>query len=129
MNYFHTVQEFKQGKFDVVVSWGHEDTPLDMLFDDTCYDIQEMARKIDSGLLDYFMARVQFFYHGTETGSSIVGGFLYEDVNKAFEEGLDGSLDDMMQEAEAESISFLGDMMSNLEKDFPNTYHGVTYDV
>ena len=116
--YYHTVKEFKRGKFDVVVSWGHEDTPLDMLFDDTCHDIQEMARKIDSGLLDYFVARVQFFYNGVETGCDYLGGCLYEDVNKAFEDGLDGYLEDMIERAEAESIVYVAELKENILADF-----------
>jgi hypothetical protein len=120
MSHCYTVSKFKRGKFDVVVSWTHEDTPLDMLFDDGCYDINELAQKIDSGLLDYFIARVQFFYHGTETGSAHIGGFLYEDVYKAFEEGLDGCLEDMVISAEADSVIFLSELKENLAKDFSN---------
>ena len=123
--YYHTVKQIKQGKFDVILSYCNEDTPLDMLFDDTCHDIQELARKIDSGLLDYFVARVQFFYSGVEVGSSYLGGCLYEDVNQAFEDGLDGYLEDMIQEAEAEAIAYVGELISNLQKDFPNVINGV----
>jgi len=107
------------------VSWTYEYVPLRDCFDDTCYDIAEMERKVDSGLLDWFVARVQFFYNGVEAGSDYLGGCLYEDVDKAFEDGLDGYLEDMIQEAEAEAIDFIGTMMSNLKQDFPNVYHGV----
>lgn len=123
--YYHTVKKFKQGKFDVVLSWKYEDISIRDCFDDTCHDIAEMERKVDAGYLDWFVARVQFFYNGVEVGASYLGGCLYEDVDKAFEDGLDGYLEDMIAEAEAEAIMYIGDMISNLKQDFPNVVNGV----
>lgn len=123
--YYHTVKKFKQGKFDVVLSWNYEDIPIRDCFDDTCHDIAEMERKVDAGYLDWFVARVQFFYNDVEAGTSYLGGCLYEDVDKAFEDGLDGYLEDMIAEAEAEAIMYIGDMISNLKQDFPSVVNGV----
>ena len=117
-NYTHWVKEFKDGHFDVKVGYFPEDIYVGDCFDDTCYDIEDMARKIDSGYLDWFVARVQFLYDGREMGSSYLGGCLYEDAEKAIEEGLDGYLEDMIDEARDEANAEAVRMLDRLKADF-----------
>jgi hypothetical protein len=117
-NYTTWVKEYKDGNFDVKVGYFPDDVPLDYTFDETCHDIQEMARKIDMGYLDYFVARVQYLYDGIEMGTAYLGGCLYEDANKAIEEGLDGYLEDMLDEARGEAQDRALEMVERLKKDF-----------
>ena len=118
MRHYYTVKEFNDGAFKVVHSWTYEDCSPRDCFDESCYDIDEMCRKIDSGYLDWFVARVQYFYDGVEMGVDYLGGCLYDDVNKAFESGFDGYLEDMEDRAREEAQSRALDMVERLKKDF-----------
>ena len=118
MNYTTWVKEYKDGNFDVKVGYFPEECYVGDCFDETEYGIEEMARKIDSGLLDWFCARVQYLYDGVEMGSAYLGGNLYEDADKAIEEGLSGYLDDMLDEARNEAHCRALEMVERLKKDF-----------
>jgi hypothetical protein len=118
MRYWYYVGEPKQdGPFKVVHSWTYEDTPIRDCFDDTCHDIAEMERKVDSGYLDWFVARVQYFYDGVEMGSAHLGGCLYEDVQKAFADGMDGYIEDMEDEAKVEAMDRLTSLYTKMKQD------------
>ena len=117
-NYTTWVKEYKDGNFDVKVGYFPEDCHPSDSFDDTCYDTDEMARKIDMGYLDWFVARVQYLYDGIEMGSAYLGGNLYDDAEKAIEEGLSGYLDDMIDEARDEAQGRALEMVERLKKDF-----------
>lgn len=133
MRFWHRVEEFKKGPFDVVVEWTDEDTHPSDHFDNGVdpdtgkpyYDIDQIAEDIDCGRLDWFVAGVRFFYDGHEVGSDYLGGNLYEDVDEAFETGLGGFLDDMVQQAEAEALDNMGRLMSKIKLDFPRVWAGV----
>jgi hypothetical protein len=94
--------------FEIIVDKTWEDIPLGDLFDTSIdpdtgkpyYDIEQMARDIDRGNLDYFMLRVRALVDGHELGSSYVGGFLYEDASEVLR---DGTAEDMIWEAVAEA--------------------------
>lgn len=104
MRHFDTLLETQREGFDIIVDKTWEDIPLDHLFDTSIdpdtgkpyFDIDQMARDIDRGLLDYFMLRVRVMYEGHELGSSIVGGFLYEDAREVL---TDGMAEDLIEEA------------------------------
>jgi hypothetical protein len=119
MRHWYYVGEPKMdGPFKVVHSWTYEDTPIRDCFDDTCHDIAEMERKVDAGYLDWFVARVQYFYDDVEMGVDYLGGCLYEDVRKAFEDGLDGYLEDMEYRAREEAQKRALEMVERLKRDF-----------
>jgi hypothetical protein len=104
MRHWTTLQEQQQGDFTVIVDKSWEDIPLDHLFDTSTdpdtglpyFDVEDMARKIDRGDLDYFMLRARVLLDGHELGDHIVGGFLYEDAMEVLK---DGTADDLIYEA------------------------------
>lgn len=118
MRHWTKVASREQGPFEIVHSWTYEDCSPRDCFDESEYDTQEMCRKIDSGLLDWFVARVQVFYDGIEVGSDHIGANLYEDVNQAFAEGLSGYLEDMEAEALAEAEARLAQLKQRIAADF-----------
>lgn len=121
MMHWYTVAEKQDGPFKVVHSWTYEDSSPRDSFDESCYDLDEMCRKIDAGYLDWFVARVQYFYDGVEMGSDYLGGCLYDNVNEAFRDGLDGYLEDMEFRAREEAQKRANEMMSKLMRDFAET--------
>lgn len=116
--HWYTVAEKQDGPFKVVHSWTYDDISPRDCFDDSCYDLDDMCRKIDRGDLDWFVARVQYFYDGVEMGTDYLGGCLYEDVRKAFEGGLDGYLEDMEDRAKEEAQKRADEMLAKLMNDF-----------
>jgi len=116
-NYTTWVKEYKDGPFDVKVGYFPEDIYVGDLYDESCYDIEDMARKIDMGYLEWFVARVQYLYEGVEMGSAYLGGCLYDDAEKAIEEGLDGYLEDMTDEAKTEAMDYLTKLYEKMSKD------------
>jgi len=115
---YEIIQEFEKGHFTVRVSITNEDLPLESTFDDSVTDISELYSQIEHGLLEYFVVRVQFFYEGIEAGSDYLGGCLYENAQTAIEQGLDGYLEDMLAEAEAEAVTYVAGLKQKLEADF-----------
>ena len=73
-----------------------EDDPVEFCFDDTCYDLDEIRRKIDSCVYDWFMLRVRVLVEGLELGNAYLGGCLYEDARECL---TDGTAEDMIAEA------------------------------
>ncbi len=82
--------------FEIIVDKTWEDISLRDCFDDSCYDIKDMERKVNSGDLDWFMLRVRAFINGHELGSAYLGGCLYEDARECL---TDGTAEDMIEQA------------------------------
>ena len=118
--YWDTLLEEQRRGLTVIVDKSWEDIPLADLFDTSIdpdtgkpyFDVEEMAEKIDRGDLDYFMLRVRILHRGHELGSSIVGGFLYEDAREVL---TDGTAEDLiweaMQEADREIPQLIQDLL------------------
>ncbi len=108
MRYYDTLATMQRDGFEIIVDKTWEDIPLADLFDTSIdpdtglpyYDVEQMARDIDRGNLDYFMLRVRALIDGHELGSSYVGGFLYEDASEVLRDGI---AEDMIYEAIAEA--------------------------
>ena len=96
MRYWDELLREERGDLEVVVDKSWEDCSIRDLFDDTCYDIKDMEDKVNSGHLDWFMLRARVFVEGLEVGSSIVGGFLYEDARETLK---DGTAEDLIYQA------------------------------
>jgi hypothetical protein len=105
--------------FEVIVDKTWEDIPLDHLFDTSIdpdtgkpyYDVKDMARKIDSCDLDYFMLRARVLLDGHELGSHIVGGFLYEDARETLTDGMaEDLIYQAMHEAREEARRLVGSL-------------------
>ncbi len=103
MRYYDTLAEYDRGGFNVIVDKTWEDLPLEDLFDTSTdpetgkpyYDVQDMYRKIERGVLDYFMLRVRVMHEDVELAVNYVGGFLYEDAREVL---TDGVAEDMISE-------------------------------
>ena len=96
MRYWDELLREDRGDLEVVVDKSWEDCPIRDLFDDTVFDIKEMEDKVNSGELDWFMLRARVFVEGLEVGSSIVGGFMYEDARETLR---DGTAEDLIYQA------------------------------
>jgi len=110
--------------FEVIVDKTWEDIPLDHLFDTSIdpdtgkpyYDVEDMARKIDSCDLDYFMLRARVLLDGHELGSHIVGGFLYEDARETLKDGMaEDLIYQAMHEAREEARRLVGSLQKVID--------------
>lgn len=121
MRYYDHLATYQREGFEVIVDKTWEDIPLADLFDTSIdpdtgkpyYDVEEMARDIDRGSLDYFMLRVRALVDGHELGSSYVGGFLYEDAREVL---TDGTAEDMIYQAIEEAKQEARRLVGSLSK-------------
>jgi len=120
MRYWHEVKRFKQEQFDVIVDWTYEEVPIRDMFDETCYDIEDMERRHNAGTDTHYVARVRFLYDGVEMGCATLGScYAYgcdpeDDIN----DGISGYLEDLMEEAESEARERAVEMLDQLKADF-----------
>lgn len=96
MNPYQTLQEFERAGFVVTVETAPEHTHPGDVFDDSCQDIQDMVRKIDYGVYDWFQLRVRVHVAGVELGRAQLGACLYADRSDVL---TDGVAEDLIQEA------------------------------
>jgi len=121
MRYYDHLATYQREGFEVIVDKTWEDIPLGDLFDTSIdpdtgkpyYDIEQMARDIDRGHLDWFMLRVRALVDGHELGSSYVGGFLYEDPREVLR---DGTAEDMIWETVEEAKKEARRLVGSLSK-------------
>ena len=69
MRHYDELARYEREGFTIVVDKTWEDIDVGDCFDESCYDIQEMRRKINSCDLDWFMLRVRVLLDGPELGS------------------------------------------------------------
>ena len=101
MTYWETINEAEHNGFLIVTSITPEDMHPRDSFDDTPEELAEMCRKIDQGLLSWFVVRVQAFKHGVLLGTDYLGGNLYENPADFITEG--GYYADMVHTATSEA--------------------------
>jgi len=121
MRYYDTLAEYNRAGFDIIVDKTWEDLPLEDLFDTSTdpdtgrpyYDVEQMARDIDSGKLDYFMLRVRAMYEDVELAVNYVGGFVYEDAAEVLR---DGVAEDMIAETIEDAKKRVTQILQGLSK-------------
>lgn len=99
MHYETIKTEDTQG-FHIVFSAAHEDMHPRDSFDESCYDIDDICRKIDDGTYVWFVARVEAFRHGVLLASDYLGGCLYDSYGDFLQ---DGYYEDMVFNVVAEA--------------------------
>ena len=87
-NHYTVLGSYTIDGFDVIVDKTWDDTRIADCFDDSCYDIADMERRVDRGELDWFLLRARVMLMGHELGSSYLGGCLYEDARECLEDGI-----------------------------------------
>lgn len=111
MRHWDELARYEREGFEIIIDKSWEDVSPRDLFDDAVTDIDEICRKIDNYDLDWFILRARAMLDGHELGSSIVGGFLYEDARETLK---DGTADDLVYqaicEAKLEALRLLGSL-------------------
>ncbi len=102
MRDYFPIARLERDGFEVVVDRTYEDISIRDCFDDSCYDIEDMIRKVDAGDLEWFMLRVRVLLDGHELGSNYLGGCLY-DWNKIEDVMTDGTAEDCIYSAMLEA--------------------------
>ena len=98
--YWHGMQQAEQDGMLIVVDRTYCDMDPADLFDDSCWDVNEMKEKISNGFYDWFDLRVRVLVEGLEVGYASAGGYLYEDAMEVFK---DGTAQDLIDEAVADA--------------------------
>jgi len=117
---YYTVKEFKHGNFDIIVDWTYEHCSVRDCFDETEEQFLEMERRQEAHLDTHYIARVRAMYDGKEMSSDSLGScYAYncspeDDINN----GIDGYLEDMIEEAVDQAQTEAVRMLDRLKEDF-----------
>ncbi len=98
--HYSELARFEREGFDVIVETTSEDSHPGDCFDDTCYDIGEIVRKINSGFYDWFILRVRVRLAGIDLAEEYCGGMLYEDAREVL---TDGTAEDLILDGIADA--------------------------
>lgn len=97
MSRYHTVdQVFERDGYTVEVMFAPCDIHPSDLYDDSCYNVEEILEDINRGAYDWLDCRVVVSLEGVEAGEAALGGLLYRDYREAY---TDGVVDDLIDEA------------------------------
>ena len=105
--YWEVLEERDVGQLHIVIDKSYDELHPQHCFDESCYDIEDICRKIDAYELDWFILRARVFYEDVELGDHIVGGFLYEDAREVL---VDGTADDVVYGAMEEAKKRAGEL-------------------
>jgi len=96
---FHSVecpdQDGFQIRFDFLPEW----IPVRDCFDDSCHDVADYERQIDTGNLDWFICRCTVSLCGIDLGSDSLGGILHNGYESWLETEATGHVACMQNEA------------------------------
>jgi hypothetical protein len=106
MKHYETIKTEDIQGFHVVCSVAYEDIHPRDCFDDSVNDINDICDKIDQGIYQWFMVRVEAYKQGILIGTDYLGGNLYESYDEFLN---DAYYLDMVDNAISEA-------KSNLEK-------------
>ena len=113
MRYYDELVRFEDREgFEIIVDKTWEDIALRDCFDDTCYDIADMERKVNDGSLDWFMLRVRALVDGHELAAEYLGGCLYEDARECL---TDGTAEDLIETAVINAKKAVWPLMRKLQ--------------
>lgn len=100
MNRYTVDQVFERDGYTVEVMFAPCDlSPYD-LYDDSCYDIEDICEDINRGAMDWLDCKVAVSLEGVEVGEASLGGLLYRNYREAY---TDGVVDDLIDEAIADA--------------------------
>ena len=116
MRHYDELARYEREGYTVIVDKTWEDIALRDCFDDSCYDIKDMERKVNSYELDWFMLRVRVLLDGHELGSHYLGGCLYEDAREVLKDGTaEDCIGEALHEARKEARRLVGSLQRVLD--------------
>ena len=116
--------------FEVRVGYFYEDIHPNELFDDTVYETDKMAKRIDAGYDAWFGFWAKAYLNGHELGYANLGGLYYKDdhaesiIEKKEEHWYEDVIYEAVEQAKKESGSLwkhLGELLSK----YPNSIEQV----
>ena len=113
MRHYDTLARFEHSGFQIIVDKTWEEDPVSICFDDSCWDIQDIERKINSGVYDWFTLRVRAFIEDVELASAYLGGCLYESAEHVLH---DGTVDDLLTEVIPEARQRVRTLRERLDR-------------
>jgi hypothetical protein len=120
MRHWYHVETQQHKPFSVILEWTYEDSALSDCFDETVSDLEDMINRCDSGVDTHYIARVRVMYDGVEMGSDTLGSCYARDCDPSddMKAGIDGYLEDMINNAMEEARSRAAAMLEQLKRDF-----------
>lgn len=117
---YFTATDFRYAEFDILVAWAYEDMPLEDAFEAEFNDIEDMRVRCAAGIDTHYRVRVQALYDGRVMGEAYLGSCYAHGCEPEvdIERGIDGYLDQLVEEAVDEARSEAVRMIERLKEDF-----------
>ena len=116
---FTVEEQFDRDQFIIEIAFAPDDTQLDLLFDTEADYYPELIEKLESGVWQHMICRVQAKYDGKVMGDAYLGSIVAESpAHWLAEERTD--LDDMIDEAVEQARTEALRMLDILKEDFLN---------
>jgi hypothetical protein len=111
MTHWDTLATVERDGYTVVLETTWEDTALRDCFEESEFDLADLARQIDRGDLEWFVLRARALVDTHTLGESYLGGLLYEDPKAVLS---DGVADEAVDMAVATANTRIADLQQKL---------------
>ena len=116
---FTVEEQFDRDQFIVEIAFAPDDTQLDLLFDTEADYYPELIEKLESGVWQHMICRVQAKYDDKVMGEAYLGSIVAESPAKWLAED-PADIDDLVDQAVDEARSEALRMLEILKEDFLN---------
>ena len=116
---FTVEEQFDRDQFIVEIAFAPDDTQLDLLFDTDADYYPELIEKLESGVWQHMICRVQAKYDDKVMGEAYLGSIVAESPAKWLAED-PADIDDLVDQAVDEARSEAMRMLEILKEDFLN---------
>lgn len=116
---FTVEEQFDRDQFIVEIAFAPDDTQLDLLFDTDADYYPELIEKLESGVWQHMICRVQAKYDHKVMGEAYLGSIVAESPAKWLAED-PADIDDLVDQAVDEARSEALRMLDILKEDFLN---------
>jgi len=116
---FTVEEQFDRDQFIVEIAFAPDDTQLDLLFDTEADYYPELIEKLESGVWEHMICRVQAKYDDKVMGEAYLGSIVAESPAKWLAED-PADIDDLVDQAVDEARSEALRMLEILKEDFLN---------
>ena len=121
MTHWYPAETFSLEPFDLIIDWTYEHSCLDHCFDESVYDIADMARRCDAGIDTHYITRVRVLWNGLELGDAQLGSCYAHDTSPEddIRDNMSDFVSDLIDQARDQAQAKIRQMAYQIRLDFP----------
>lgn len=111
-------ENFDKDQFTVEISYAPESTQLELVFDPSEENFEELQEKLTTGEWEHFILKVAAYYDGQEMASEYLGSNVSSDPVKFIEADKDLLIDQMVNTVVREARDKAYQKLAQMQEDF-----------